>query len=164
MFIFLLEENLKQNKFILHMDSNLELEIKFRMDDKSVKRTKEIVKPIKKNINISLVKQITITTEFMIRVTTMRRILDDVELYLSRRNILLDLKIMLWVLVLIFYPVIFAGCFFLYLYFFVNMHHVNHLILKKMLYYFSEFSDEDDEKKNLIHIQKTQTGMLFYTI
>jgi hypothetical protein len=160
-FIFLLEESLKQNKFILHMDSNLELEIRFRMDDKSVKKTKEVVKTIKKKININLVKQITITSEFMIKVTTMRRILDDVELYLNRRNILLDLKILTWVFLLIFNPIVFAFLFFFYLYFFVNMHHVNHFILTKMLYYFSEFSDEDDEKKNLVHIQKTQTGWYF---
>ena len=134
------------------------------MDDKSVKKISEIVKTRKRNINISLVKQITITTEFMIRVTTMRRILDDLELYMQKKNILLDCKIFFWLVLLILHPFIFSIFISIYMYFFIDMQGLNHTVLTKLLYYFSGFVDEDDEKKNLEHIQKTQTSILFILI
>lgn len=157
-FIFLLEESLKKNRFTCQFKSGMEILFKFRMDDKNIKKTKEIVKPIKTDINLSLVKQITITTEFLIKVTVMRRIINDIHFYLSKENLKMDFHILLWCVLLIFRPLNFMLLMFLYLYFFVNMHDLNHNILTKMLYYFSEFVDKDDEKKNLIHLQKTQSG------
>jgi hypothetical protein len=157
-FIFLLEESLKENKFKCQYKSGLDITFGFRMDDKNIKKPKEIVKPLKTDINLSLVKQITITTEFLIKVTVMRRILNDLNFYLNIRNIKLDFMLLFWSFLLIFKPVIFVFLISFYLYFFVDMHSINHNILTKMLYYFSEFVDKDDEKKNLIHLQKTQSG------
>lgn len=94
----------------------------------------------------------------MKRVTTMRRILNDVIDCFNRAEIVHDFKILVWMVLLVLCPLLFLALFSLYLYFFVDMHRLNHLILKKMLYYFSEFTDKNDEKKNLVHIQMCQTG------
>lgn len=161
--IVILEECVDKEYIEFELSQNVKLRLYLRMETFLIRPSKEIIKIEKEELELSLVKQFTLTKEFMMKVTTLRRVGDDLEYVLQIPNFKGDFQILIWGLVLLYFPCLFIISFLVYVYLVCDLFGMVQKITKKFIYYFSKFRDSDDEKKNLLHVQKSQQSSISFS-